>query len=91
MKYLKGMSIVLVALSLVVFVRTEALAKKVVGNINSVNIEHCGIAPGSCKGSVEIAQADGKKINLQIDFGSRLFKKVKESDRYRMEIKLKLM
>jgi hypothetical protein len=82
MKFLKGVFIVLAALAVVAFVSGDALAGKVIGKIASVNVEHCGIAPGSCKGSVVITNSDGKKVTLQIDFGSKLYKKVKEPDRY---------
>lgn len=82
MKFLKGMTIVLVALAVIAFISGDALAEKVVGKIASVDVEHCGIAPGSCKGSVVITKSDGKKVTLQIDFGSKLYKKVIEPDRY---------
>jgi hypothetical protein len=82
MKFLKRSVVIVVALTAIALISGEALAGKVVGNIKSVNVEHCGIAPGSCKGNVVVTQANGENITLQIDFGSMMYKKVKEPDRY---------
>lgn len=58
---LKGLIVVLVALTAIAFLSGEALAGKVVGNIGSVKVDHCGIAPGSCKGAVVVTKMTVKE------------------------------
>jgi hypothetical protein len=82
MKFSKRVTIGLAAFSVIFLISGQAFAGKVIGNIGAVKVDHCGIAPGSCKGSVVVTKADGIKVTLQIDFGSKLYKKVKEPDRY---------
>ena len=82
MRFLKGLTGVLASLTLIALTSGEALAETLAGTIKSIKVEECGIAPGSCRGSVLLTKEDGAEATLQIDFGSKLYKKIKEGDRY---------
>ncbi|MBI1893217.1 MAG: hypothetical protein HYS14_03785 [Candidatus Rokubacteria bacterium] len=82
MRLLKGVMGILAGLTLLALASGEALADTFVGTIKSIKVEECGIAPGSCRGSAVLTKGDGVEATVQIDFASRLYKKIKDGDRY---------
>ena len=75
MRSLKVLTGVLACITLIALTSGGALAETLAGTIKSVKVEYCGIAPGDCVGSVVLAKADGAESTVQIDSGSRLFRK----------------
>lgn len=81
MRFLKSIMGVVAGLTLIALASGEAWAAEA-GTIKSIKVEECGIAPGSCRGSLVLTKEDGAEVALHVDFGTRMYKKIKDGDRY---------
>ena len=42
------------------------------GQVRTINIDHCGLEPGTCVGSLVLAQARGHQVDLAIPAGTMM-------------------
>ena len=42
------------------------------GQVRAINIDQCGLEPGTCEGSVVLAQARGQEVDLAIPAGTAI-------------------
>ena len=42
------------------------------GQVRAINIDHCGLEPGTCAGSLVLAQARGQEVALAIPAGTAI-------------------
>ena len=47
----------------------QAQPQSYTGQIREINIDQCGLEPGSCSGSLVLAQARGQEVDLAIPVG----------------------
>jgi hypothetical protein len=51
---------------------TDAQAQSYTGQVREINIDQCGLEPGTCAGSLVLAQARGYQIDLAIPAGTTI-------------------
>jgi hypothetical protein len=51
---------------------TQAQAQSYTGQVREVKIDQCGLEPGTCEGSVVLAQARGQEVDLAIPAGTTI-------------------
>ena len=51
---------------------SQAQAQTYAGQIREINIDQCGLEPGSCEGSLVLAQARGQQVDLAIPAGTMI-------------------
>jgi hypothetical protein len=51
---------------------TQAQAQSYAGQVREVKIDQCGLEPGTCAGSLVLAQARGQKVDLAIPAGTTI-------------------
>jgi hypothetical protein len=56
----------------VVNAATQAQAQSYTGQVREVNIDQCGLEPGTCAGSLVLAQARGQEVDLAIPAGTAI-------------------
>ncbi|MGH8071908.1 MAG: hypothetical protein ACRERE_43095 [Candidatus Entotheonellia bacterium] len=50
----------------------QAAAQRYSGQVESINIDQCGLQPGTCAGSLVLAQARGQEVTLTIPAGTTI-------------------
>jgi hypothetical protein len=50
----------------------QAAAQPYTGQVESINIDECGLQPGTCAGSLVLAQARGQEVTLTIPAGTAI-------------------
>jgi hypothetical protein len=51
---------------------SQAQAQVYAGQVREIKIDHCGLEPGMCAGSLVLAQARGQQIDLAIPAGTTI-------------------
>jgi hypothetical protein len=51
---------------------TQAQAQSYSGQVREINIDQCGLEPGTCAGSLVLAQARGQEVDLTIPAGTTI-------------------
>jgi hypothetical protein len=51
---------------------TQAQAQPYTGQVREVKIDQCGLEPGTCAGSLVLAQARGQEVDLAIPAGTEI-------------------
>jgi hypothetical protein len=52
----------------------QALGQLYTGEVREINIHHCGFEPGTCEGSLVLAQAGGREVALAIRAGTTILR-----------------
>jgi hypothetical protein len=50
----------------------QAQAQAYTGQVREINIDQCGLEPGTCAGSLVLAQARGQEVDLAIPAGTTI-------------------
>jgi hypothetical protein len=50
----------------------QAQAQSYTGQVREIKIDHCGLEPGTCAGSLVLAQARGQAVDLAIPAGATI-------------------
>jgi hypothetical protein len=51
---------------------SQAQVQSYVGQVREIKIDHCGLEPGTCAGSLVLAQARGHQVDLAIPVGTTI-------------------
>jgi hypothetical protein len=51
---------------------TQAQAQSYTGQVREIKIDQCGLEPGTCAGSLVLAQARGQQVDLAIPAGTTI-------------------
>jgi hypothetical protein len=51
---------------------TQAQAQSYTGQVREIKIDQCGLEPGTCAGSLVLAQARGQEVDLAIPAGTTI-------------------
>jgi hypothetical protein len=51
---------------------SQAQAQSYAGQVREINIDQCGLEPGTCEGSLVLAQARGQAVDLAIPAGTMI-------------------